>query len=49
MRINQALGATEERLHILHREPGFGRIVVGHRQIPMVDARARSAAKLGSA
>ena len=47
--VDKPLGTFEERLHVAHGEPGFGGIVVGHRQIPFVGERTRPIAKLGVA
>ena len=48
-RVDKLLDTFEERLHVAHREPGFGRIVVGHRQITSIGAQTCAVTKLGDA
>ena len=48
-RVDKLLDTFEERLHVAHRQPGFGRIVVRDGQIAPVGARTRSIAKLDAA
>ena len=45
-RVDKLLDTFEERLHVAHRQPGFGRIVVRDGQIASVGARTRSITKL---